>query len=73
MYSIHGLSDDVALAEHHVKRFISLQPVFFTKEILVPSECVGAIIGVKGETVRSIQERSKAKIKVDPTEDEEIG
>jgi polyribonucleotide nucleotidyltransferase len=73
VYSISGLSHDVSLAEHEISRFISLQPVYSTLEILIPNDYVGAVIGTKGETVRSLQERSRAKIKIDPKQDPEVG
>ena len=73
VYSISGLSHDVALAEHEVARFISLQPVYLKSEIMIPNEYVGAVIGTKGETVRSLQERSKARIQIDPQQDPDVG
>eukprot|EP00177_Eucheuma_denticulatum_P006568 GFKZ01011959.1.p1 GENE.GFKZ01011959.1~~GFKZ01011959.1.p1 ORF type:complete len:1063 (-),score=144.52 GFKZ01011959.1:1784-4846(-) len=40
-----------------------------TKAVFVPSSCVGIIIGRSGETIRDLQQRSGAHIKVTPDRD----
>lgn len=40
-----------------------------TKAVYVPSSCVGIIIGRSGETIRDLQQRSGAHIKVTPDRD----
>lgn len=40
-----------------------------TKAVYVPSSCVGIVIGRSGETIRDLQQRSGAHIKVTPDKD----
>ena len=62
---IRGRPDDVAFAQDLISKYIASQPVQHTREILVPSLCLGRIIGRNGETIRGIQDTSKAKVGVD--------
>ena len=62
---IRGRPDDVAFAQDLINKYIASQPVQHTREIMVPSLCLGRIIGRNGETIRGIQDTSKAKVIVD--------
>ncbi|CAG7826662.1 unnamed protein product [Allacma fusca] len=62
---IKGRPDDVSFAQDLINKFISAQPVAVTKEILIPRLSIGRIIGRNGETIRGIQDMSKAKVNID--------
>lgn len=46
----------------------SRQDDTWSKVVFVPSTCVGLVIGRNGETIRNLQDRSNAEIKVTPDE-----
>jgi len=62
---IRGLPQDVTLAESMIEKFVMEQPVVSTHTISVPQSCVGRIIGKGGESIRQIQDMSRAKVTVD--------
>lgn len=51
----------------------AMMPPMVTKAVSVPSSCVGIVIGRNGETIRDLQQRSGAHIKVTPDEDARHG
>lgn len=62
---IRGLPQDVTVAESLIEKFIFEQP-FITSQIMhVPQSSVGRIIGKGGETIRGIQDMTRAKVIVD--------
>ena len=63
--AISGNPDDVKLAEILIYQIIANQPKLETMEMLVRAVFIGRIIGKNGETIRSIQDRSRCKIKVE--------
>lgn len=62
---IRGSRGNVTIADSLVQKFIMEHLVLYEEPLLVPSAAVGRIIGKGGETIRSIQEVSKARVMVD--------
>ena len=63
--SISGLPDDVKLAEILVNQTIANQPTLERMEMQIPSVYIGRIIGRNGETIRSLQDRSRCRIDIE--------
>lgn len=64
-----GSSSGSERTAHHSLRETISQPPDLCKTIFVPSSCVGLVIGRNGETIRNLQDRSGAEIKVTPDEE----
>ncbi|CAG7834803.1 unnamed protein product [Allacma fusca] len=62
---IRGSRDCVSLAMEIIAKFLESLPIVVFKEILIPMSSVGRIIGVGGEGIRSIEEKSSASVHVD--------
>lgn len=62
---IRGAPGNVSLAESLIEKFMYEQPTVFTITLTVPLSSVGRIIGRGGETIRSIQDQSKARVNVE--------
>ncbi|CAL8089336.1 unnamed protein product [Orchesella dallaii] len=62
---IRGSPANVTIAESLIEKFITEQPIIYTETVTVPLSSVGRIIGRGGETIRTIQEQSKARVNVE--------
>jgi len=71
--SITGLPDDAKLAEILIYQVIANQPKLETVEIHVRAIFIGRIIGKNGETIHSIQDRSRCKIKIESRQTDDVG
>lgn len=62
---IRGQPQCVTVAESLIEKHILDQPMISTETVHVPQSSVGRIIGKGGESIRAIQDLSKAKVNVD--------
>ena len=62
---MRGSEDNVSLAKTLVSKFLESAPDILCKEVLIPKQCVGRVIGHDGKIIRSIEEKSKATVFVD--------
>ncbi|ODM99995.1 Tudor and KH domain-containing protein [Orchesella cincta] len=62
---IQGSPANVTLAESIIQKYITEQPIVYTETVTVPLSSVGRIIGRGGETIRAIQEQSKARVNIE--------
>lgn len=62
---IRGAPANVTHAESLIEKYIIEQPVIYTETLTVPLSSVGRIIGRGGETIRAIQDQSKARVNVE--------
>lgn len=62
---IRGAPSNVTIAESLIEKFMLEQPTVYTETLTVPLSSVGRIIGRGGETIRNIQELSKARVNVE--------
>ena len=53
------------MAKTLVSQFLESVPEMLCKEVLIPKQCVGRVIGHDGKVIRSIEEKSKATVFVD--------
>lgn len=68
--SISGLAEDVKLAEILIYQTLTNQPMHESLELKIPNLFIGAIIGRNGDSIRSMQDRSKCRIDVERRSDQ---
>lgn len=69
MLVIRGLAEDVQLAQVLIHKAVASQPRTETRILEVRSTAVGRLIGRGGETIRSMQARSRCRINVERSSD----
>jgi predicted RNA-binding protein YlqC (UPF0109 family) len=62
---IRGQPSDVTVAESLIEKHIMEQPFITSQTMYIPHSSVGRIIGKGGESIRGIQDMSRAKVIVD--------